>query len=182
MGTVSLHDPWIFALRLSQDPRAAQVARATVRAALCGHGRQEALDVVELLTSELVTNAYRHTKGPASLRLTTLADGRLRVGVWDSRIPAPFGDPPWDRTPLALAEAESGRGLHLVRPTGPRCRNDAVVRGGRAVSREGAEGHCMMAFEHVLQNQRRSLVRGDTARLAWINFGAPSAVRGSRLI
>ncbi|MFF8903341.1 hypothetical protein [Streptomyces olivaceoviridis] len=31
--------------------------------------------------SELVGNAYRHTTGPASLRLTALTDGRLRVGV-----------------------------------------------------------------------------------------------------
>ncbi|MER6627256.1 ATP-binding protein [Streptomyces sp. NPDC000987] len=116
MGTVSLPATWVYALRLPHDPRAARVARMTVRAALHSHGRQEALEAVELLTSELVTNAYRHTSGPASLRLTALADGRLRVGVWDShpRIPAPFGEPPWDRVPRVPAEAEGGRGLHLV--------------------------------------------------------------------
>ncbi|MGW4908147.1 ATP-binding protein [Streptomyces sp. NPDC004270] len=116
MGTVSLPDTWAYALRLPHDPRAARVARMTVRAALGSHGRHEILDLVELLTSELVTNAYRHTDGPASLRLTALPDGRLRVGVWDShpRVPAPFGEPPWDRVPLAPADAEEGRGLHLV--------------------------------------------------------------------
>ncbi|MFE4968294.1 ATP-binding protein [Streptomyces sp. NPDC056660] len=116
MGTVSLPDTWAYALRLPHDPRAARVARMTVRAALGGHGRYEILDLVELLTSELVTNAYRHTDGPASLRLTALPDGRLRVGVWDShpRVPAPFGEPPWDRVPLAPVDAEEGRGLHLV--------------------------------------------------------------------
>ncbi|MER7836721.1 ATP-binding protein [Streptomyces sp. NPDC096040] len=116
MGTVSPPDTWVYALRLPHDPRAARVARMTVRAVLRGHGRGEVLDVVELLTSELVTNAYRHTNGPASLRLTALADGRLRVGVWDShpRIPAPFGEPPWDRVPFVPVEAERGRGLHLV--------------------------------------------------------------------
>ncbi|WP_306189389.1 ATP-binding protein [Streptomyces sp. MK5] len=116
MGTVSPSDTWVYALRLPHDPRAARVARMTVRAALSSHGRQELLDPVELLASELVTNAYRHTKGPASLRLTALADGRLRVGVWDShpRIPAPFGEPPWDRVTPSLAEAEGGRGLGLV--------------------------------------------------------------------
>ncbi|MGW7424773.1 ATP-binding protein [Streptomyces sp. NPDC054813] len=116
MGTVSLPDTWAYALRLPRDPRAACVARKTVRAALGGHGRHEILDVVELLTSELVTNAYRHTNDPASLRLTALPDGRLRVGVWDShpRVPAPFGTPPWDRVPLAPADTEEGRGLHLV--------------------------------------------------------------------
>ncbi|MEU9455185.1 ATP-binding protein [Streptomyces sp. NPDC048277] len=116
MGTVSLSDTWVYALRLPHDPRAARVARMTVRAALSSHGRQEILDVIELLTSELITNAYRHTNGAASLRLTALADGRLRVGVWDShpRIPAPFGEPPWDRVRLAAPDAESGRGLRLV--------------------------------------------------------------------
>ncbi|MFD0212173.1 ATP-binding protein [Streptomyces hirsutus] len=83
---------------------------------LSGHGKQDAVEAVELLTSELVTNAYRHTKGPASLRLTCLSDGRLRVGVWDSHphIPAPFDGPPGDRGALAPAGAESGRGLRLV--------------------------------------------------------------------
>lgn len=116
MGTVSLPDTWVYALRLPHDPRAARVARMTVRAVLSGHDRHEVLDAVELLASELVGNAYRHTRGPASLRLTALADGRLRVGVWDShpRIPAPFGDPPWDRVPAAPVDAEEGRGLHLV--------------------------------------------------------------------
>ncbi|OYP17311.1 hypothetical protein CFC35_24730 [Streptomyces sp. FBKL.4005] len=116
MGTVSLPDTWVYALRLPHDPRAARVARMTVRAVLNGHGRQEVLDTVELLTSELVGNTYRHTRGPASLRLTALADGRLRVGVWDSHpgIPAPFGEPPWDRVAVPSADAEEGRGLHLV--------------------------------------------------------------------
>ncbi|MFK0155437.1 ATP-binding protein [Streptomyces sp. NPDC090499] len=116
MGTVSLPDTWTYALRLPHDPRAARVARMTVRAALSGHGRGEVLDIVELLTSEMVTNAYRHTCGPASLRLTALPGGRLRVGVWDShpRIPAPFGTPPRDRVPLTPLGAEDGRGLHLV--------------------------------------------------------------------
>ncbi|RPE43475.1 anti-sigma regulatory factor (Ser/Thr protein kinase) [Streptomyces sp. Ag109_O5-1] len=116
MGTVSLPDTWVYALRLPHDPRAARVARMTVRAALSSHGRQEILDVVELLTSELITNAYRHTNGPASLRLTALADGRLRVGVWDRHpgIPAPFGETPWDSARPATPDAEQGRGLHLV--------------------------------------------------------------------
>ncbi|WP_159326975.1 ATP-binding protein [Streptomyces tendae] len=108
MGTVSPSDTWAYALRLPHDPRAARVARMTVRAALGGHGRHGVLDSVELLASELVTNAYRHTRGPCSLRLTALSDGRLRVGVWDSspHVPAPFAEPQGD--------AESGRGLRLV--------------------------------------------------------------------
>ncbi|MEU6284141.1 ATP-binding protein [Streptomyces sp. NPDC047028] len=77
----------------------------------------------QLEASELVTNAYRHTNGPASLRLTALADGRLRVGVWDShpRIPAPFGEPPRDHVSTTPVDAERGRGLHLVQQCADRC-------------------------------------------------------------
>ncbi|GGN53153.1 ATPase [Streptomyces albiflavescens] len=116
MVTVAPPDTWVYALRLPHDPRAARVARMTVRAALGGHGLHEVLDVVELLTSELVTNAYRHTKGPASLRLTALGGGRLRVGVWDSSpyIPAPFGKSPGDRVRPPCENAGGGRGLLLV--------------------------------------------------------------------
>ncbi|MEH0419202.1 ATP-binding protein [Streptomyces sp. B21-083] len=116
MGTVSPPHTWTYALRLPHDPRAARVARMTVRSVLESHGRPEILDAVELLASELVTNAYLHTGGPASLRLTALADGRLRVGVWDSHpyIPAPFAEPPGDRVPLAQGGALGGRGLFLV--------------------------------------------------------------------
>ncbi|MFF3481717.1 ATP-binding protein [Streptomyces sp. NPDC002701] len=119
MVTVALPDTWTYALRLPHDPRAARVARMTVRAALTGHGMAETLDDVELLTSELVTNAYRHTKGPASLRLTALGDGRLRVGVWDSspHVPAPFDEPPGAGAGVRPAppDAEGGRGLLLLR-------------------------------------------------------------------
>ncbi|MFG2458441.1 ATP-binding protein [Streptomyces sp. NPDC048523] len=116
MVTVALPDTWVYALRLPHDPRAARVARTTVRAALKGHGMAHVLDPVELLTSELVTNAYLHTKGPASLRLTALGEGRLRVGVWDSHpcIPAPFAEPPGDRVPPGSVGAVGGRGLFLV--------------------------------------------------------------------
>jgi anti-sigma regulatory factor (Ser/Thr protein kinase) len=117
MVTVAPPNTWSYALRLPHDPRAAHVARMTVRAALNGHGLPELLDVTELLTSELVTNAYVHTKGPASLRLTALRDGRLRVGVWDSspHIPAPFDKPPGGRVLPGSVDAEGGRGLLLVR-------------------------------------------------------------------
>ena len=115
MVTVAPHDTWAYALRLPHDPRAARVARMTVRAALDGHGMHDVLDVVEVLTSELVTNTYRHTKGPASLRLTALGGGRLRVGVWDGspHIPVPFSAP-GERVPPVAPDAEGGRGLALV--------------------------------------------------------------------
>ncbi|MFI7294366.1 ATP-binding protein [Streptomyces sp. NPDC050121] len=116
MVTVAPPDVWVYALRLPHDPRAARVARMTVRAALGGHGMGEVLDVVELLTSEMVANVYLHTDGPASLRLTAPGDGRLRVGVWDSHpyIPAPFAKPPGDRLSPVPVDGEGGRGLYLV--------------------------------------------------------------------
>ncbi|MEU1185307.1 ATP-binding protein [Streptomyces sp. NPDC005820] len=116
MVTVAPPDTWSYALRLPHDPRAARVARMTVRAVLGGHGRQEVLEAVELVTSELVANAYLHTEGPATLRLTAVGDGRLRVGVWDSdpHVPAPFAKPPGNRLALAPVERENGRGLYLV--------------------------------------------------------------------
>ncbi|MGW3409791.1 hypothetical protein [Streptomyces sp. NPDC000888] len=42
---------------------------------------REVLDVVELLTSKLVTNTYQYAKGNASLRLAGLGGGRARVRV-----------------------------------------------------------------------------------------------------
>ncbi|MFC7261221.1 ATP-binding protein [Streptomyces lutosisoli] len=116
MVTVALPDTWVYALRLPHDPRAARVARMTVRAALDGHGMHEVLDVIELLTSELVANAYQYAKGPASLRLTALGGGRLRVSVWDANphIPAPFDELPGTKPRPAPVDAVSGRGLLLV--------------------------------------------------------------------
>ncbi|MFC8239440.1 ATP-binding protein [Streptomyces chartreusis] len=116
MRTVTPPDTWAYGLRLPHDPRAARVARTTVRSVLASHGRVGIVDAVELLISEMVTNTYLHTDGPASLRLTALADGRLRVGVWDShpRIPAPFERPPHDHVPIVPPDADGGRGLCLV--------------------------------------------------------------------
>ncbi|MCE0447033.1 ATP-binding protein [Streptomyces tricolor] len=117
MGTVSLPDTWVYALRLPHDPRAARVARMTVRAVLNGHGRQEVLDTVELLTSELVGNTYRHTPRPR-LPPAHRARGTAGCGSGSGTVtrgsPAPFGEPPWDRVAVPSADAEEGRGLHLV--------------------------------------------------------------------
>ncbi|WP_406515824.1 ATP-binding protein [Streptomyces sp. NBC_00873] len=119
MDTVSPQTPWSYVLQLPHDPRAPRVARMTLRAALQGHGLAELLDVAELLTCELVTNAYRHSDGLAALRLRHVEGDRLRISVWDTNpmIPAPFDRPPGVPAPLSVlapATAEGGRGLHLV--------------------------------------------------------------------
>jgi anti-sigma regulatory factor (Ser/Thr protein kinase) len=72
-------------------------------------------DPVELLASELVTNAYRHATGPATLRLHAVDAHRLRVSVWDANphIPPPFDKRPGPLRPVPV-EADGGRGLFLV--------------------------------------------------------------------
>ncbi|MFE9399560.1 ATP-binding protein [Streptomyces flavidovirens] len=110
---------WAYALHLPHDPRAPRVARMTLRTALMGHGLSGLLDTAELLACELVTNAFRHSDGPASMRVRCMERDRVRVGVWDTNpvIPAPF-----DRQPGTLrtiptqvpVDADSGRGLFLI--------------------------------------------------------------------
>lgn len=64
--------------------------------------------MAELLATELMSNAVRHTKGPAALRLSW-EGGLLRLGAWDA-------DPTPPRPPIHPAlDAEQGRGLALVR-------------------------------------------------------------------
>ncbi|MFD7710016.1 ATP-binding protein [Streptomyces sp. NPDC059786] len=112
---------WSYALHLPYDPRAPRIARRTLRAVLTEHGLRGLADPAELLASELVSNAYRHSAGPSGLRLRALGGGRLRMSVWDTdpRIPPPFdqGPGPGSRPfgPVAVPpDGESGRGLFLV--------------------------------------------------------------------
>ncbi|TGA95432.1 ATP-binding protein, partial [Streptomyces sp. MZ04] len=110
--------PWAYALHLPHDPRAPRIARTTVRGVLGAHGLGGIADTAEPLTSELVTNAYRHSKGPAALRLRQLGGG-LRVTVWDTdpHIPPPFdrrGGAAAPSVSLTPADGECGRGLALV--------------------------------------------------------------------
>ncbi|GAA3370562.1 ATP-binding protein [Streptomyces sannanensis] len=117
MDTVSPHAPWSYSLQLPHDPRAPRVARMTLRAVLGGHDMGELLDTAELLVCELVTNAYRHSDGPAALRLRSMEGGWLRVGVWDTNpvIPAPFDKPPGAAVPgVGTVDSDGGRGLLLV--------------------------------------------------------------------
>jgi anti-sigma regulatory factor (Ser/Thr protein kinase) len=112
-------EAWSYALHLPHDPRAPRIARMTLRAVLPAYGIGELLDTAELLTSEMVTNAYRHTDGPAALRLRATAARGVRVSVWDTspHIPAPFDRPPGQpglASPVP-PEADGGRGLGFVR-------------------------------------------------------------------
>ncbi|MGY6018197.1 ATP-binding protein [Streptomyces spinosirectus] len=104
-------EPWEYCLSIPNDPRAVTVSRRTLRLILTTHGLIGLVDVAELLATELVTNAVRHTKGPAALRVRWAPPGTLRIGAWDAD-----PEPPEPPVPLArLGETEEGRGLVLVR-------------------------------------------------------------------
>jgi anti-sigma regulatory factor (Ser/Thr protein kinase) len=106
---------WAYSLQLPRDERAVRVARVTLRAVLDSYDLGKAKDLAVLLASELVTNAVRHSDGPAWMRLSKRDETRVRIGVWDSNptIPGPFLDC-LDPPPRAL-DAEDVRGLTLIR-------------------------------------------------------------------
>ncbi|WAX78576.1 ATP-binding protein [Streptomyces sp. KMM 9044] len=104
---VDLTTSWEYTLYIPNDLRAVTVSRRTLRLILTMHGLIRLVDTAELLATELVSNAVRHTKGPAALRVRWSA-GVLRIGAWDTD-PEPPGEP------ALFAEAEEGRGLALVR-------------------------------------------------------------------
>ncbi|WP_447039121.1 ATP-binding protein [Streptomyces sp. DSM 118878] len=106
---VRTDEPWEYTLYVPHDLRAVTIGRRTLRLILAAHGLPHLGEAAELLATELVTNALRHTKGPAALRLRW-AGRVLRIGVWDADPTPP--EPPPD---AAASYAEEGRGLDLVR-------------------------------------------------------------------
>ncbi|MEU8585150.1 ATP-binding protein [Streptomyces abikoensis] len=120
MATVSPENRWSYSLTLPHDPRSARIARLTLRGAVESHGMGELADVTELVTSELVTNAYLYSDGPTDVRIKYVADDRVRISVWDRNpeVPAPFERPVVQgkgRIPEIDPEAPRGRGLRIVR-------------------------------------------------------------------
>lgn len=91
---------WEYTLYVPHDPRAVAIARRTLGHILTTHQLPALLDDAQLLASELLGNAIRHTEGPAALKLRHNGSA-LRLGAWDT-----------DPTPPD--EAGGGHGLHLV--------------------------------------------------------------------
>ena len=94
-------------VRLTTGPAAVPAARQQVRAAI--RAWEVPVDPADaaLLTSELVTNAVQHVAGPEVTVVIACSCGRVRVDVHDTSRSLPeVADVP--------ADAESGRGLHLV--------------------------------------------------------------------
>jgi PAS domain-containing protein/anti-sigma regulatory factor (Ser/Thr protein kinase) len=91
---------------LPPDPRAAKTARDIAVTALHGWQLAEHADLMELLVSEVVTNAIRYANTPSHL---TLRRGRnalyVEIADGDSRVP---------RLLNPTADDEGGRGLQLV--------------------------------------------------------------------
>ncbi|MFF3376127.1 ATP-binding protein [Streptomyces sp. NPDC002680] len=125
------NEPWEYVLHIPHDLRAVTVCRRTVRLVLTMHGLIQLADVAELLATELVSNAVRHTKGPVALRLR-MRDGFLRVGAWDAD-PEPPNPPPPAEELTQLTHLEEGRGLALVSSC-------ADLWGWQPLSRDGRRG------------------------------------------
>jgi anti-sigma regulatory factor (Ser/Thr protein kinase) len=104
-------ESWEYSLYIPNDPRAVTVCRRTLRLILTMHGLIGLVDVAELLATELVSNAVRHTKGPAALRVRWSA-GVLRIGAWDADPQPP--QPPQELGQLTESE-DGGHGLGMVR-------------------------------------------------------------------
>ncbi|MEE1756356.1 SpoIIE family protein phosphatase [Streptomyces sp. SP18CS02] len=91
--------------RLPREPRSVGRARELTRAQLVAWDLEPLVDTVELLVSELVTNALRYGEGEIRLRL--LRDRSLVCEVWDAGLVQP-------RRRRARDTDEGGRGLQLV--------------------------------------------------------------------
>jgi anti-sigma regulatory factor (Ser/Thr protein kinase) len=117
---------------LPPGPAAAGVARRFARAALDAWHLDAAADAVELVVSELVTNAIRHA-GPAAAGapvwlVVAWGGDVIRVEVHD-------GDArhtPRPSAPVADELAEGGRGLALIQALGLRW-GCGPVRAGKSV-------------------------------------------------
>ena len=91
---------------LPADPRSPREARRFVSQTLHQWSLDDVVDVAELLTSEVVTNALLHAGSPVRL-VIALDDRTLRIEAHDENSNRPVIRP-------MNPEANSGRGLALV--------------------------------------------------------------------
>jgi len=102
-------EPEPFGFRVMPDPRAVSDARRRVVAVIRRWPldlTEDELRTVELLSSEVITNAVRYTRAPCAV-VVRWTGVRVRVEVTDV-------DPVRPRPRDASQEAENGRGLLLV--------------------------------------------------------------------
>ena len=117
-------------LELGALPSAVSCARLHARLLLQEWGLVALADHVELLVSELMTNAVHASWGVApalSVRLWLLADReRVLIIIWDASPHAPV------RAEVS-AEAEGGRGLMLVEAISAQWGTSTIPSGGKTV-------------------------------------------------
>ncbi|GGN36053.1 ATP-binding protein [Streptomyces fuscichromogenes] len=106
-----MSETWDYTLYVPNDLRAVTISRRTLRLILTMHGLIGLVDTAELLAAELVSNAVRHTKGPAALRVRRSPGGVVWIGAWDADPVPP--EPPGSLGGVTELE-EAGRGLGLV--------------------------------------------------------------------
>lgn len=113
-------------IRLEPTPASVATAREWSVEHARSAGFDAVVDTVELLVSELVTNAVRHAGTGYELMVCPRDDG-MRVEVWDDddTIPAPIEN----LDPLST----SGRGLALVEALADECGAEPTDRGGKKV-------------------------------------------------
>ncbi|MER5223489.1 ATP-binding protein [Streptomyces flaveus] len=97
---------WTYGISIPHDPRAVSVVRATIRSILNVTRLNCLVDSVELMVSEIVTNAYWHSSTETYVSMERTPDD-FRVTVWDHGQGTP--------TPRTPADSdEHGRGLGIV--------------------------------------------------------------------
>ncbi|MEU1409121.1 ATP-binding protein [Streptomyces sp. NPDC005728] len=97
---------WDASWPLPRELTSVRRARRLVTAQLSDWDLQDLVDTAELLVSELVTNALRHTRGPLRLNLQVRGP-RLRCEVEDTESAGPVRQ-------VVDVDAESGRGTELL--------------------------------------------------------------------
>jgi DNA-binding NarL/FixJ family response regulator len=104
------------------DTASPRKVRADLRTALRTEVDQDALDVIELLTTELVTNAVRHASSTARVA-AAVTGSRIRVSVTDDGPGMPVQR-------VAKPDDEGGRGLGMVEALASDWGVDVVDDGG----------------------------------------------------
>ncbi|MFU9039042.1 MULTISPECIES: ATP-binding protein [Streptomyces] len=108
---------------LPAEPTAAAEARKLAAAQLHDWGLEDMALTTELIVSELITNAYRYSSGPATLRL--IRDHHLICEVSDTSSTSPH-------LRHAATTDEGGRGLFLIAQLTAR-RGTRYVRNGKTI-------------------------------------------------
>jgi anti-sigma regulatory factor (Ser/Thr protein kinase) len=109
--------PLSSSLELIAKPTAVPCARLHAKHLAWEWGLSSITDTIELLVSELTTNAVQvlaEQDGQPTIRLRLLSDNtRVRIEVWDAD-PRPPAPKDFEADCMPDLEAESGRGLFLV--------------------------------------------------------------------